>query len=228
MKINKIIITIILFQLFIVSQSFGSKIKDETKKMEIYGILYFHPNIYDGSPYLYNDWSFSSLELVNGDVVDNVRVKYNILTSEIIFYHDKFRKLFAVDQATLKSFTINYNRADSLHFEKYNGNDIGYRLKKNDFVHLLYKGNLKFIVKHTANVSEANDLNSKDKIFPKNIYFIIKGNETIEIRLKTKSVLKIFPEHKQELKKLISENKIKNHSEKELARFIKLIDENLK
>lgn len=221
---NKIITSIFVLFLTIPTISFSAKIKDETKKIEIYGIQYSPVNFFEGSPFLDKDWSISKLDLNNGNVIEDIRIKYNILSSDIVFYHDKFRKLFSVDQATLKSFTLNYKQSNYMYFEKYIGDNVGYKLNNNDFVHIVYKGNIKFFIKHTAYISETNDINSKDKILPTDLFFIQKGNETHEIKLKIKSIIRIFPKEKQYIKKIVSDYKLKNRSINDIAKLIELLD----
>ncbi|HPR60855.1 MAG TPA: hypothetical protein PLF35_07915, partial [Prolixibacteraceae bacterium] len=175
MKQISILLLIAIFGL----QSLSTWGNSNGEKVNIIGILYKHPNNYEGSPYLFPDWKNGKVYLNNGQTADNLQLKFSILSGELIFYHETLKKLFVVDPISINAFSI-YNNADSLFFIKYEGENLNYRLKNGDFVEILYSGQIKFMLKHTANISIANELNSKDKIFARKRYFIQIGEKTFE------------------------------------------------
>lgn len=202
----------------------GQAQNKENSGVEIFGILYSQPHGLEGSPYLFNDWSTGNIIMYNSQEATNVKLKYNILDNELIYYNDRHRRLFTVDRNTIISFTLKPGSTDSMYFEKYDGEEIGYRIRKNDFVHVMYNGKIKFLARHTAEISEANDISSKDKIFPKNIYFIETPNGTNEIKLNLRSVQKTFPHQKQEIKKLATQVRFRKKSELSMTKLIEQID----
>jgi hypothetical protein len=194
------------------------------ENVKITGRYYNYPIGLEGSPYLHEEWQAGNLNLENGKTANNVKIKFNIITNDLIFYNEALKRVFIVDKATIKSFVMNPGRSDSLYFIKYNGPGVGFKLKTNDFVHVLSQGKINFFVKHLADVIDANDINSKNRVYPKNFYFFSGENNTDEIKLDYRSVYNLFPSKKKELKKLIIENKIKRANENNLIKLFKLIE----
>lgn len=199
---------------------YSSNQNDGEKKVDLYGILFYQPNGLDGSPYLLKEWTSGSVVLFNGQEAVNVRMKFNIISNDLIYYNENFRNLFIADRNTVTSFILNKGRNDSLYFIKYDDEELGYRLKKGDFVQLHYNGKNKLLTKYSADITQANDLTSRDKVHPRNYYFIQTGENPTEIKLNLKSVIKVFPEHKKELKKIAASIKFRNKSITDLIRLI--------
>lgn len=193
--------------------------------VNICGILYIFPHTYEGSPYLFDTWSIGTVYLENGEQVDNLRLKYNRLSGQLIFYHEKYKKLFVVDTLILHSFTLNNGLSDSLFFTKYEGEELGFRLSKGDFLNLLYDGKMKFMVKRTATISLAKEIDEYNKIEPKNLYFLKNGNKTDEIKLNKRSLMKLFPNKRQEIKKIARQNHFSRKSEIGMLKLISALDE---
>ena len=94
-------------------------------------------------------------------------------------------------------------------------------------VHVLCQGKINFFVKHLADVIDANDMNSKNKVYPKNFYFLNFDNKTVEIKISYRSIYNLFPAKKKEIKKLIAENKIRKANEQNFEILFNIIDKTL-
>ena len=94
-----------LLILFCFTGQANSNIKTDGE-VNLYGILFHQPRGLDGSPFLFNSWSVATINLYNGQVANNVRTKFNILTNDLIFYNEKFRNLFIIDRETVASFIL--------------------------------------------------------------------------------------------------------------------------
>lgn len=209
---------------FVFSTLTSLSVGNNGEKVNLKGTLFTHPNNYEGSPYLFSDWKLCNINLDNGQKAYDIKVKFNILNGDLVFYHDTLKNLFVADPISIKSFTIYNTPNDSLYFEKYEGDGLSYRLKNGEFVEFLYNGNLKFMLKHTASISVANELNAKDKIFPRKRYFIKNNEQIIEIKPSIKSVIKNYTAHKKELRKYVNEHHLKNKLVHDIASLIEHID----
>jgi hypothetical protein len=197
------------------------------QQVNLYGILFYQPHGLDGSPYLSNDWHIGNVKLINGEEATLVKMKFNILTNDLVYYNEHFKNLFTADKQTVESFVIKKDRPDSMLFIKYHGPELGYKLKNNDFVHLAHAGKIKLFVKYSADVSEANDITSRDKIYPRYNYFIVHNEELTELKLNLKSFIKAFPEHKKEIRKLGAAIHFRNKSLTDLTRLLTSFEETL-
>ncbi|MBN1927441.1 MAG: hypothetical protein JW798_16530, partial [Prolixibacteraceae bacterium] len=205
----------------------GKGLKQE--KTRLYGTIYHFPLGLEGSPYLNDDWQLGDITLVNGEIAYDIKLRLNIIENQLVFYNEGLLRVFSIDKKTLSSFTMKNKPGDRLrNFKKYSGAPISFKLIKNDLIEILHEGNISLYVKHLADVIDSNDLNSKSKVYPKKFYFIQVGDKIVEIRGNTRSVLKYFPENKQQLKKIITANKLRKRREINLVKLIGLMDEDFK
>ena len=216
-------ICLILFVLY------GSAVLGKTNSrpdnnVNMYGSLFLQPRGLEGSPYVFKDWSIGTVNLYNGQTASDLLVKFNILSNDLIFYNEKFKNLFTADRETVSSFTMETQDGQKLLFIKYNDESLGYKLNKGDFVHQIYDGKLQLLIKYSASISDANELNSRDKINPLTYYFVIDSHEATEIRLKLKSIIKLYPDRKQEIKKLASQLHFRKNSVGHMVQLIKAIE----
>jgi hypothetical protein len=188
------------------------------------GRYYLYPVGLEGNPYLFEDWKSANILLENGKIAEGEKVKFNIISNDLLFYNEDLKRVFVVDRGTIKNFTINPGTPDSLFFIKYIGENIGYKLKENDFIHVLQSGAISFFVKNSADIVNASDVNSKDRIYPKAYYFLQTRNGFFEIELNVNSIIKLFPERKKEIKMLAKTNKIKRNSVKSITKLIGLFN----
>jgi len=75
-----------------------------------------------------------------------------------------------------------------------------------------------------ADVINANDVNSKDKIYPRKFYFIQVANTVVQVKPNFSMVYHFFPGKKKEIKKLMKANKINRSNESNLRKLIDLIN----
>lgn len=206
-------------------KTFADNKPQSQNDINISGYLYLFPHTFDGSPYLYNSWSIGSVFLTNGERIDNVRLKYNRLTSELVFYHEKHHKLFVVDPLYFNSFTLNNEQSDSLFFSKYKGETVGLFLKQGDFLNCLYEGKMKFLVKRSASIISSKGLDTKDEIILTNKYYLQYRDKINELKLNKRSLIKLFPIKKQGIKKIARKNHFSRKSEANMIKLISALDE---
>lgn len=191
---------------------------------QIYGENYYHPQGLDGTPYLNDNWSKGYIILKNNKVATDIKMKFNVLTNDIVFYNENFKRLFTADKKAIQSVVIKNNENDSSVFMIFNGSYPSYKLQNNDFVEVLATGKNSLWVKHSAEISNSNDIGNRDKIYHKKYYFLNTQKGIYEIKLKTKQIVKKFPDHKTEIKKMAKANKLRNKSAKSMAKLVELIN----
>ncbi|MBN2807800.1 MAG: hypothetical protein JXR22_14175 [Prolixibacteraceae bacterium] len=229
MKTSHILLSVMLMTFLIAGKKSSAQFPNvqADQQVNLYGILYYQPHGLDGSPYLSNEWRTGNVRLTNGEEASSVKMKLNILTNDLVYYNEYFKNLFLADKLTVASFVMKKDQPDSMLFIKYQGPELGYRLKKNDFVHLVHAGKITLLVKYSADVSEANDITSRDKIYPRNYYFVVYENRVTEVKIKLKSITKAFPEHKKEIKKLATSIHFRNNSLGKLKQLVTVFEETL-
>ncbi len=220
-------IIFVFFLITLVSTSFAYTTDSDLitpDKTNLSGKLYILPTGLDGSPYLYEEWSDTDIYLENGKIAKNIKSKLNVITNDLVFYNESLLRVFMIDKEVLKYFVFNPGLKDSSLFIKYKGVEQGFRLKKDYLVEVLHQGEISFILKHFAEVISPNDLTSKKKVYSKKSYFLIANDIPVEIKLRYRSIYKLFPEHKKEIKKIINENKIRRVNKQNMVKLLSIIE----
>ncbi|MCF8357213.1 MAG: hypothetical protein K9H26_00540 [Prolixibacteraceae bacterium] len=197
----------------------------QQEKTKLYGKIYYYPLGLEGSPYLNKDWQIGNIVLESGKVANEIKIRLNIIQNDLVFYNESLLKVFTIDKNTLRSFSMKTAPGATPHrFIKYTGEEIGFKLRKNDLIEVLHEGNITLYVKHLADVINSNNLNSKNKVYPKEFYFLKVNGKVVEIRGNARSVIKYFPDNKREIKKMIKANRLRKRGEQNLVKLIALID----
>jgi len=195
-------------------------------QVKLIGSLYYPQFGLEGSPYLIDNWQVGNIIIENGKTASEIKMKFNIIKNDLVFYNDSLKRVFSLDKGFVKSFVFYPATSDSMLFVKYTGKELGYKLNANDFVHAVNQGKYNFFVKNTADVIAATDLNSGNKVYPKKYYFLNFNGQTYEIKLNYRSVYNLFPLKKKLIKKLIAENKIRKVSENNMKVLFRAMENN--
>jgi hypothetical protein len=198
--------------------------EQRTENVRLIGKLYIYQSSKDGNPHLFETWQRASITLENGAVATDVKVKLNVITNDLLFYNEELRSVFLIDKETVTSFTLNSGTPDSMLFVKYRGDDVGFKLKENDFIQVLVYGTMSLYLKHKADVYSATELNTKDKIVHYKLYFIQGRSKIVSVKPKPGSIYPFFPETKKEVRKLARSHRLTSSNSKSLKELIDLIN----
>jgi hypothetical protein len=212
-----------IFFILIVGNAFGAGSRPQDK-VRLTGSAYVFPLGLEGTPYLNQDWSFADIVLENGMVAVDEKVKFNMVTNDLIFYNEDLKRIFILDKETVKEFRIKNGKETTNTFVKYLGSAVGFKLKTNDFVEFLAGDQLRFNVRHSADIVEANDVNSKNKVYPKKYYYVEFDGKATPVNLRLRSIYRLFPGQKKNIKQLVHQNKLKRSGEKNVKKLIDLLN----
>ncbi|OFX19466.1 MAG: hypothetical protein A2041_12005 [Bacteroidetes bacterium GWA2_31_9b] len=179
-----------------------------------------------GSPYYNRDFMFGELELQNGGKLKGL-FRYNIYNQEfeVIVKRDTLiisepTKVKTIDFAN-KSFVYSL-----IHEKKGNTSYLA-----GAYFETLNKGNCKLLIKRKINLRENKYVDyygggggdGSQRYIPEETYYIKLSDDKPAIKLKRKKdfVLELFSDHKVEIEKFISENKIKLKKDQD---FLKVIE----
>lgn len=210
--------------LLLFSKNLDAGTGSETK---VYGIAYHRIYNYEGSPYIDENWLDGRITLYNGQISDVHLLKYNLLTDELIFFHPDHQRMYLADRNSVKGFSLFSPASDTLYFERYQGLPSGFKLTSDSYVQSLYQGTIRLFVRHQAKVDKANRLNERNRVYAENYYFIMIENRPNEVRLKLRSVLRLFPEIKQEIRRKSNLMSFRNNSEEDMITLVEWIDQQL-
>ncbi len=176
-----------------------------------------------GHPFfLSSEWYVGSIT-VNGNIFEDVFLKYNIYTDELILKAERYRGGTVVISLN-NEFVDNFRLGD-----RYFVNSINFKVRglQTDFVELLYHGNFDFFVSYVKLFN--NNYNNKTPYgnYTKTLssFYIFQGGLLVSVGSK-KSLLDYFELYKKEIKKFMKKHKIKygKASYKELSVLMQYCD----
>lgn len=169
---------------------------------------------FKGSPYYNQDFMFGEMELKDGNKIKGI-FRYNIYAQELEFVVKK-DTLIITDPTRIKNLA-------------FSGKAFIYSLilkekRKTDFIsgayfEVLNEGSCKVLIKREINLREnrytahygGGGGDGSQRYIPELSYYIRLSDDKPALKLKKtkKSIIKLFDDHKNEIEKYISENKLK-------------------
>lgn len=180
--------------------------------------------------FLQKEWKDASITLMDGDVFENVRLRYLAYGDEIIAYNDNVRTLFKIDKETVKEFSYkNEGTNEEIKFIKFCSPGVAKGCK---YYQELYSGNSKLLAFHYVEEIKVNPYTDKsgilrDSEFKLNTSYFL-SNDThnlLKIQRKRRSFVKNFPEHKKEIKRILRKNKVYITNHNSLIQAFTLFDD---
>ncbi len=195
------------------------------------GRKYYFTSSLEGTVYVDNEWTAGSVILENGDRYDNVYLKLNTLTEDLICYNERTGSIIILDKYIIDEFLMDTGNSISprfrkIYFDKYP--------KGEHYFNVLYDGKLQFLLwyqTHEVKTSVYRDshgfLRDTEYKPAQDFFLVFPDNNIIKIKGTRKSLIDVFPDKKKEVRYLFRKNKIRIASKNmaELARAVNLIEE---
>lgn len=237
LKIYLPFILFALFHFFGIAQNSGIPIsnmgKDSNRLQgKLTGEVYYLSPISNTNYFLQKDWREGSITLKDGDVFENIRMRYMAFGDELVAYNANNHSLFVVDKYTVKEFIfyssvetggktqLKFINLDSLHL-----------LFNRTYFQELYSGTSKLLCFHQIEQEKVSPyIGAGGKMFDvefrlKTMYFILSKEKGIsKIQIKNRSLYSFYPEHKKEIKKLLRKNRINIIDESSAIQAVETLD----
>ncbi|MDN5200077.1 hypothetical protein QQ008_01860 [Fulvivirgaceae bacterium BMA10] len=178
----------------------------------------------EGSPYLTKDFMMGQIELENGEIYDDVMLRYNLYADQVEV--TKEEKVYSFVPEMLRKFRFQH---DKEYLEFQNGfegvGEEGFSTK--DYFLVLYKGNSALLKRMESVVKESESReygsSKKGKWFSlSERYYIQKDQTFFEIKKTKKSLRSFFSTDDKEISAYIKKAQIK--TDKDFANVIKYLD----
>lgn len=192
------------------------------------GVVYHISALANSNFFLQEDWGTGSIELEDGVVYENVRMRYHALKDELVAYNDRLRILFIVDKETVKAFNIP-TQSGTQHFVKlyFDGFEQGEK-----YFREIYTGAAKLLAFHFVDEVKVSPFTDKQGFlrdteyrFAVHYYLYNKNIGFERLLKKRRSFLKIFPERKKEIRKLFRKNHLIMFDERGMVQAVQLLEE---
>jgi hypothetical protein len=234
---KKIQLVILIFALAFTSQAQISTLDwdaldENSNRLEgkLTGLAYRIPPLANSTHFLQESWVEGSILLEDGDLFDDVRIRYLSFHDELVAYNSNLKQLFIVDKEKVTSFAFDYAQGQQkfvkLYFDAFV--DAGYR-----YFDLKYKGRRWLVAFHyvyeekTSVYRDAYGKLRDSRLKPKKTYFMYFPEEEQfrKVQDKRRWFVRLFPENKREVRRMFRRNNLRRFDEKEMVRAFQLLDE---
>lgn len=231
------IVTVFFGMLFLASPAVAQNFEFHWKQLnessnrlqgKLTGTVYVLTPKSNSNYFLHNDWFDGSITFEDGDVFEDLKLRFQAFDNELVVYNNNLRNLFVVDKEKVKSFTVK-TPAKNQKFVKYFFD--GYP-KGNRYFEVLYDGQRKLLAYHEILAEKTRPYVDqfgimKDIYFRLNTDYYMYSAETgfQRIRLRRASLLNNFPENKREIRRLLRRYNVDVFEEKGMIRAFGILDE---
>jgi len=178
-----------------------------------------------GSPNFQNlNWADGTLTTTGGETFKQLDLRYNIQMDEVVLKQilsNGIPAFVMLNKDFISSFTI-------LSHTFIKAEDIAPKIQISGYVEVVYSGAYSFYLKHQKDFVGNYNANTPEGSFSKQITvkYILIDDQLVKVQ-KKKSLLALFPEHKKQIKKFMSTNKIgyKKATNTQLRMLVQYCDE---
>lgn len=190
---------------------------------------YFHSTL-QGSVYLNDDWVKGSVTLENGDKHEDVYLKLNTLSEELITHNERVGSTIIIDKYIIDEFNLKNDKSSSNIFRKLNFDEYP---KGEHYFNVLYENELTLLcwyrtIEETTSYYRDSYGYLRDTWFKQeSVYLLLlPDNNLVRIKGTKRSLINLFPEQKRKIRRLLRRNRINFSSESsaEITRAVKLIE----
>jgi len=195
------------------------------------GEIYVPERQYQGELFYNNRFVKSNILLSTGEMAHGELLKYNGYLDEVIWMNHSNYKQFIIDRSYITDFWTKDSLDNPAHFQRINVRDttISHR---DVFVEVVIEGKISLYIQHQVlcipdQITYSSGQARYIKTFePRALYYIkLPSNNYLKMRkLNQSSFLKLFPEQKKSISKLIKKNRLKLKSVKGLIGTIDLMN----
>lgn len=206
----------------------SNSVIDTVFSPKLTGESFFENKQYIGEQYFNNDWERGDILLSTGEMVYNKRLKYNGLFDEVIWMNDTNFGKYQLDKSSISDFWLNSTTGKTIHFKHINIDDTTGGHAIDIFTQVGVEGKVSLYIQRKisitgeANVYINNSLFYFNNIGESPLYFIknTSNHFTKLSRISQKVLLKVFPEKKKEIAKMMSDNHLNLKTESDLIKVI--------
>lgn len=227
----------IYFSFLLICMTINAQTNDTTRISKVDSIFspkltgeaFFDDKHYIGDQYFNKDWSKGNILLSTGSLVYCEKMKYNGLFDEVIWTNTSNYGKFKVDKSSIREFWIKNALDSTNHFKKINVSDPANADQSCIFAEVGVEGKLSLYIQRKISVLSTENKYVDDKLYYfENIgdaplyYLKLASNHYVMLRkIRRKTFLKLFPEQKKAITKILKENHLNFKSESD---FVKVID----
>jgi hypothetical protein len=199
---------------------------------KIRGENYYITALANSNFFLQKDWLDATVQLVDDDVFEGLKVRYLVFDDELVAFNEKMRSLYIVDKDIIKQFSIKERSSGGEFINRkfvklfFDGGNGGWR-----FFEELYSGSYFLLADYYIEAMKVSPFADKMGVMRDtqyrldvNYYMYSSDKGFSKLQKRRRSFYKIFPEHKKEIRKIFRQNRILLSNEKSMEQAFSLLD----
>jgi hypothetical protein len=198
----------------------------ELKYRNLTGELYYQTYKQTiGSAFLDDDYKTGKILLQNGEIIKDVKLKFDLFANNLIVYHDIKQQLIVIDKNTVMGFEI--ERATEtekyIRLQSIVGRSFG---KDGCYVKVLTQGGnslYKLNYREQLYLADPTDIYMYEFV-DRSEYHLFMGDKDATVKLRRSTLRKFFPKYKVEMRKFIHQQKISANNEAGFSKVLQFIN----
>ena len=209
--------------------------RDSTFTAKLTGEFFYEGNKYLGVQYFNDNWTQGDILLSSGEMVSNVSLKYNGLFDEVIWMNTSNFGKFKVDKSFVKEFWLKYEPGSSIHFKRINVSEPDKVQQPDIFVEVVIESRFSLFIQRKISVVGTETFFRNDAyrefetIEPTPVYYIkLPSDHYLKLnKIRRRAFLKLFPEKKKAISKMIRVNDLNVSLESDFVKLIELMNKEI-
>lgn len=199
------------------------------------GETYIEFKRFKGDPFITDDWMESDILLVSGQMVHKKNIKYDGLQDQVVWLNPVNTNKYTLDKLAISEFWYTNTMGEPVHFRRLSVADTKTGRISEVFAEAIIEGKISFYIQHRIMKVEAENIIEDNKTFTidvlgkKPLYYIKlpSGSYFVTGSITKNSFLKLFPDQRKAISKLLNKNHLNFHTESEVKKVIELLNKEL-
>jgi hypothetical protein len=184
-----------------------------------------------GEQYFNAEWAESDILLSTKEMVHGAKLKYNGMFDEVVWLNTNIPGLYKLDRPLIKEFWLNKIASQPIHFKRINVNDSTMR-HSDIYAEVAVEGKVSLYIQRKISVTDVLAIPHDGKLYPLKfigptpVYYVKfpTGTYSVMNRLSRRLFIKLFPEQKKLITRLVRQNDIDLRTENGLSEIINLLN----
>lgn len=208
---------------------------DSTYLAKLTGEFFYESKQYVGEQYFNENWTPGDILLSTGEMIYDASIKYNGFFDAVIWLNTHNYGKFKLDKSFVREFWLKDEQGPSIHFKKIDMSDSVDNLQSEIFVEVCIEGNISLYIQRKISVvgyqtQYIDNTYQKFELIEATPVYYIKLPSTNYLKLNKinrRTFLKLFPEKKKAINKIIRSNHLDVSIESGIVEVIELMDKEL-
>ena len=191
------------------------------------GKVYYMPPEANSKHFYQHEWIEGSILLEDGDLHENVLLRYRAYGDELVVFNSNLNLLYVVDKEKVAAFTVNHPQGIE-EFVKLNFNDL---VSEDRFFEKLYQGKRLLLAYRSIGEIKTESYHDvtgrrKNTVWELKSTYYLYSRETgfNRIQPRRRSFLSLFPERKKEVRRIFRQINSSRLTEKDIIHAVELLD----